>query len=40
MFGVECKIWFCFLYFLFIEFLVEVDVFCFKCGGKGCNVCK
>src|SRR5699024_8296910 len=27
-------------YFLFTEPSVEVDVSCFKCGGKGCNVCK
>ena len=27
-------------YFPFTEPSVEVDVSCFKCGGKGCNVCK
>ena len=27
-------------YFPFTEPSVEVDVNCFKCGGKGCNVCK
>ena len=27
-------------YFPFTEPYVEVDISCFKCGGKGCNVCK
>mgnify|MGYP001186168951 CR=1 FL=1 len=27
-------------YFPFTEPSAEVDVSCFKCGGKGCNVCK
>ncbi|MDN6640787.1 MAG: phenylalanine--tRNA ligase subunit alpha [Tetragenococcus sp.] len=27
-------------YFPFTEPSVEADVSCFKCGGKGCNVCK
>jgi phenylalanyl-tRNA synthetase alpha chain len=27
-------------YFPFTEPSVEVDVSCFKCGGKGCKVCK
>lgn len=27
-------------YFPFTEPSVEVDVSCFRCGGKGCNVCK
>ena len=27
-------------YFPFTEPSVEVDVSCFKCNGKGCNVCK
>ena len=27
-------------YFPFTEPSVEVDVTCFKCGGKGCNLCK
>jgi phenylalanyl-tRNA synthetase alpha chain len=27
-------------FFPFTEPSVEVDVSCFKCGGKGCNVCK
>jgi phenylalanyl-tRNA synthetase alpha chain len=27
-------------YFPFTEPSVEVDVTCFKCGGRGCNLCK
>ena len=27
-------------YFPFTEPSVEVDISCFKCKGKGCNVCK
>lgn len=27
-------------YFPFTEPSVEADISCFKCGGKGCNVCK
>ncbi len=27
-------------YFPFVEPGVEIDVSCFKCAGKGCNVCK
>lgn len=27
-------------FFSFTEPSVEVDVSCFKCGGKGCNICK
>lgn len=27
-------------YFLFIELLVEVDILCIFCGGKGCRMCK
>ena len=27
-------------YFPFSEPPVEVDVSCFKCGGKGCSLCK
>lgn len=27
-------------YFPFTEPSVEVDVTCFRCGGKGCNLCK
>lgn len=40
MFGEECEICFCLFFFLFIELFVEMDIFCFKCGGKGCCVCK
>lgn len=27
-------------YFPFTEPSYEIDVSCFKCGGKGCNLCK
>jgi phenylalanyl-tRNA synthetase alpha chain len=27
-------------FFPFTEPSVEVDVSCFECGGKGCNLCK
>ncbi|MBX4215768.1 phenylalanine--tRNA ligase subunit alpha [Candidatus Parcubacteria bacterium] len=27
-------------YFPFVEPGVEVDISCFKCGGKGCSLCK
>ena len=27
-------------YYPFTEPSVEFDVSCFKCGGKGCNICK
>lgn len=40
MFGEERKIRLRPSYFPFTEPSVEVDVSCFKCGGKGCNVCK
>lgn len=40
MFGVNRKIRFKPSYFPFTEPSVEVDVSCFKCGGKGCNICK
>ncbi|MDR1567747.1 MAG: phenylalanine--tRNA ligase subunit alpha [Streptococcaceae bacterium] len=40
MFGAERKIRLRPSYFPFTEPSVEVDVSCFKCGGKGCNVCK
>ncbi len=40
MFGEERKIRFRPSYFPFTEPSVEVDVSCFKCGGKGCNLCK
>ena len=40
MFGEERNIRLRPSYFPFTEPSVEVDVSCFKCGGKGCNVCK
>ena len=40
MFGADRKIRLRPSYFPFTEPSVEVDVSCFKCGGKGCNVCK
>ncbi len=40
MFGSERKIRFRPSYFPFTEPSVEVDVSCFKCGGKGCSLCK
>ena len=40
MFGEDRKIRFRPSYFPFTEPSVEVDVSCFKCGGKGCPICK
>lgn len=40
MFGNDRVIRFRPHYFPFTEPSYEVDVSCFKCGGKGCNVCK
>ncbi|MGG3798346.1 phenylalanine--tRNA ligase subunit alpha [Metabacillus fastidiosus] len=40
MFGEEREIRLRPSFFPFTEPSVEVDVSCFKCGGKGCNVCK
>lgn len=40
MFGADRQIRLRPSYFPFTEPSVEVDVSCFKCGGKGCNVCK
>lgn len=40
MLGEDCKIRFRPSYFPFTEPSVEVDVTCFKCGGKGCSLCK
>ena len=40
MFGEERNIRFKPSYFPFTEPSVEVDVSCFKCGGKGCSMCK
>lgn len=40
VFGAERKIRLRPSYFPFTEPSVEVDVSCFRCGGKGCSVCK
>ena len=40
MFGSERDIRFRPSYFPFTEPSVELDISCFKCGGKGCSVCK
>lgn len=40
MLGDETKLRFRPSYFPFTEPSYEVDVSCFKCGGKGCNLCK
>ena len=40
MFGENREIRFKPSYFPFTEPSVEVDVSCFKCGGKGCPMCK
>ena len=40
MLGENCKVRFRPSYFPFTEPSVEVDVTCFKCGGKGCPLCK
>ncbi len=40
MFGEEREIRLRPSYFPFTEPSVEVDVSCFKCGGKGCSLCK
>ncbi len=40
LFGQETKIKLRPSYFPFTEPSAEVDVTCFICGGKGCNVCK
>ncbi len=40
MFGKETKIRFRPSYFPFTEPSAEIDVSCFICGGKGCNICK
>jgi phenylalanyl-tRNA synthetase alpha chain len=40
VFGAERKIRLRPSYFPFTEPSVEVDVSCFRCGGKGCAVCK
>ncbi len=40
MFGTETKVKFRPHHFPFTEPSAEVDVSCFKCGGKGCRFCK
>ena len=40
MFGEETKVKFRPHHFPFTEPSAEVDVSCFKCGGKGCRFCK
>lgn len=40
MFGSDSKTKFRPHHFPFTEPSAEMDVSCFKCGGKGCNVCK
>lgn len=40
MFGENAQVRFRASYFPFTEPSMEVDVECFLCGGKGCNVCK
>lgn len=40
LFGDEIKTRFRLSYFPFTEPSFEVDVSCFKCGQKGCNICK
>ncbi|NLD26461.1 MAG: phenylalanine--tRNA ligase subunit alpha [Acholeplasmataceae bacterium] len=40
MFGDHLEVRFRPSYFPFTEPSVEVDVTCFKCGGKGCSLCK
>ena len=40
MFGNDREIRFRASYFPFTEPSYEVDVSCFKCGGKGCSLCK
>jgi phenylalanyl-tRNA synthetase alpha chain len=40
MFGAQARVRFRASYFPFTEPSAEMDVECFVCGGKGCNVCK
>ena len=40
LFGPETKVKFRPHHFPFTEPSAEVDVSCFKCGGKGCRFCK
>lgn len=40
LFGEDREICFRPSYFPFTEPSYEVDISCFRCGGKGCNICK
>ena len=40
MFGADTKVKFRPHHFPFTEPSAEMDVSCFKCGGKGCRFCK
>ena len=40
MFGAETKVRFRPSYFPFTEPSAEIDISCFICNGKGCNICK
>ena len=40
MYGEETKVRFRPHYFPFTEPSAEMDISCFKCGGKGCSLCK
>lgn len=40
MFGSETKVRYRPSYFPFTEPSAEIDISCFICGGKGCNICK
>ncbi len=40
LFGDEVTVRFRPSYYQFTEPSVEVDISCFNCGGKGCNICK
>lgn len=40
LFSKDCKVRFRSSFFPFTEPSVEVDISCFKCGGKGCPTCK
>jgi phenylalanyl-tRNA synthetase alpha chain len=40
MFGQDARVRFRASYFPFTEPSAEMDIECFVCGGKGCNVCK
>ena len=40
LFGADTKVKFRPHHFPFTEPSAEMDVFCFKCGGKGCRFCK